>query len=70
MTMKEALHALEEVKQAIELAYSSGYSAGKQQRKWIGLTEGERNDLEDYCKMTIGKVAFDAIEAKLKERNT
>jgi len=40
------------------------------QRPWQGLTEGERNDLEDYCKMTIGKVAFDAIEARLKERNT
>jgi len=40
------------------------------QRPWQGLTEGERNDLEDYCKMTIGKTAFDAIEAKLKECNT
>jgi hypothetical protein len=40
------------------------------QRPWVGLTEGERNDLEDYCKMTIGKTAFDAIEARLKERNT
>jgi hypothetical protein len=40
------------------------------QRPWQGLTEGERNDLEDYCKMTIGKTAFDAIEARLKERNT
>jgi hypothetical protein len=39
------------------------------QRKWQGLTEGERNDLEDHCEMTIGKTAFDAIEAKLKERN-
>jgi hypothetical protein len=41
-----------------------------QPRLWVGLTEGERNDLEDYCQMNIGKVAFDAIEAKLKERNT
>ena len=39
------------------------------QRPWVGLTEGDRNDLEDYCKMTIGKFAFDAIEAKLKEKN-
>ena len=39
------------------------------QRKWVGLTETERNDLEDYCEMIIGKAAFDAIEAKLKERN-
>jgi hypothetical protein len=41
-----------------------------QQRTWIGLTEQERNDIEDYCEMMIGKPAFDAIEAKLKEKNT
>ena len=40
------------------------------QRPWIGLTEQERNDMEDFCEMIIGKVAFDAIEAKLKEKNT
>ena len=38
--------------------------------KWVGLTEQERNDIEDYCEMIIGKPTFDAIEAKLKERNT
>ena len=41
MTMQETLHALEEVKQAINLAYASGYSAGKQQREWQGLTDKE-----------------------------
>ena len=40
------------------------------QRTWVGLTEQERNDMEDFCEMIIGKVAFDAIEAKLKEKNT
>ncbi len=40
------------------------------QRTWIGLTEQERNDIEDYCEMMIGKPAFDDIEAKLKEKNT
>ena len=39
------------------------------QRIWVGLTEQERNDLEDYCEMIIGKAAFDAIEAKLKQKN-
>lgn len=39
------------------------------QRPWIGLTEQERNDMEDFCEMIIGKVAFDAIEAKLKAKN-
>ena len=38
-------------------------------KPWVGLTEQERNDLEDYCEMIIGKAAFDAIEAKLKEKN-
>jgi hypothetical protein len=37
-------------------------------RPWVGLTENERNDLEDYCEMIIGKAAFEAIEAKLKEK--
>jgi len=45
-----------------------GYTAPPQ-REWVGLTEPERNDIEDYCEMIIGKAAFDAIEAKLKERN-
>jgi hypothetical protein len=40
------------------------------QRTWVALTEQERNDIEDYCEMMIGKPAFDAIEAKLKEKNT
>lgn len=39
-------------------------------RKWVGLTEQERNDIEDQCEMMIGKPAFDAIEKKLKEKNT
>lgn len=38
-------------------------------KPWVCLTEQERNDLEDYCEMIIGKAAFDAIEAKLKEKN-
>ena len=45
------------------------YERYSPQREWVGLTETERNDLEDYCEMIIGKAAFDAIEAKLKERN-
>ena len=40
------------------------------QRTWVELTEQERNDMEDFCEMIIGKAAFDAIEAKLKEKNT
>ena len=39
-------------------------------RQWVGLTEQERNDIEDLCEMMIGKPAFDAIEKKLKGKNT
>ena len=40
------------------------------QRPWVGLTEQERNDLEDALGLVIGKSLFDNIEAALKERNT
>jgi len=39
-------------------------------RPWVGLTEQQRNDIENACEMIIGKPTFDAIEAKLKEKNT
>jgi len=46
------------------------YTSKQQNKQWVGLTEQERNDLEDYCEMIIGKAAFDAIEAKLRSKNT
>ena len=57
---------------ALTIAYQSGYYDGKKtaQRHWAGLTNEERSGIEDYCEMIIGKAAFDAIEAKLKEKNT
>jgi hypothetical protein len=55
-----------DIKVRIEMAIEQALA----QRTWIGLTEQERNDIEDYCEMMIGKPAFDAIEAKLKEKNT
>ena len=50
-------------------AIHKGLEDAEKKREWVGLTEQERNDLEDYCEMIIGKAAFDAIEAKLKELN-
>jgi hypothetical protein len=38
-------------------------------REWEGLTEQERKEIEDQCEMMIGEPAFNAIEAKLKEKN-
>ena len=46
------------------------YWQTKAQRQWVGLTEQERNYLEDALGLFIGKPAFDAIEASLKQRNT
>jgi len=71
MTMKEALHALEEVKQAINLAYADGYSAGKQQREWVGLTSEEVLDLFDVNNVYGSKwIEFArTVEAKLKAKN-
>jgi hypothetical protein len=40
------------------------------QRPWVGLTEQERNHLENYCEMIVGKAAFDAIENALRIKNT
>lgn len=37
---------------------------------WVGLTEEQRNDIEDSFGVVVSKHVFDAIEAKLKERNT
>jgi hypothetical protein len=72
MTMQEALHALEDVKQAINLAYVSGYSAGKQQREWQGLEAEDFAQIESDEFWQVGNhmaIAL-AVEAKLKERNT
>ena len=37
---------------------------------WQGLTEQERNDIENYFSVNIGILVFDAIEAVLKKKNT
>jgi len=39
------------------------------QHTWIGLTEQQRNDIENDFEAFISIHVFDAIEAKLKERN-
>ena len=46
------------------------YTHPQPQRTWVGLSEQERNDIENDCETIVGKPAFDAIEAKLKEKNT
>lgn len=60
----ETLNALDEVKKAIQEAYASGYSNGKQ-RTWVGLADEERDEI---CLGDEGIAR--AIEEKLKEKNT
>ena len=69
--IQEALDALDEVKQAINAAYASGYSAGSKTRQWVGLTQEEILDLFDVNNVYGSKwVEFArAVETKLKEKN-
>jgi hypothetical protein len=71
MTKKDSLD------QSEKIGYREIFRTGKNktyevfhEQQWVGLNELERNELENYCEMIIGKAAFDAIEAKLKEKNT
>ncbi len=41
----------------------------RREKQWQGLTEQERLTIENECETMVGKPAFDAIEAKLKEKN-
>jgi hypothetical protein len=49
---------------------SVGVQEARPQRTWVGLTEQQRNDIEDSFSVLISSHVFDAIEAKLKEKNT
>ena len=40
-----------------------------QPRQWVGLTEEEMVDLQDRCGISIHQSDFEAIEAKLREKN-
>jgi hypothetical protein len=40
------------------------------QRTWVGLSEQQRNDIENDFEVVVSKHVFDAIAAKLKELNT
>jgi hypothetical protein len=70
--IQEYINALESVKQAIEKAYLSGYEAGKNPRTWVGLTDKETMQIcvDCGCLSEDWLVLLDAIEAKLKEKNT
>ena len=39
------------------------------QRPWVGLTEQQRNDIENDFEVVVSKHVFDAIEAKLRSKN-
>jgi hypothetical protein len=66
----------------LAIAYMNGVHRGKElaaQRQWVGLTQAERHDIREWQKIQeeLGPVwspmmlyLYDAIEAKLKEKNT
>ena len=59
----------DQVYKELQRAVHEALAQPEKVKPWVGLTEQERNDTEDYCEMIIGKPAFDVIEAKLKEKN-
>ena len=66
--MKIATSELEHLREEVKNCHRIIKDLQKK-REFVGLTEQERNALEDYCEIIIGKAAFDAIEAKLKDKN-
>ena len=62
-TIQETLNALDEVKKAIDDAYTSGYSNGRQ-RTWVGLTDEE---IEQRIGYRLPAYGFDAIRQLIKE---
>jgi len=45
------------------------YTKPQPRREWVGLTEEEMIDLQDRCGISIHLADFQAIEAKLREKN-
>jgi hypothetical protein len=78
---RDALHtalcaAIEEAEKQdyikLEAAYLSGLTDGKEivERQWIGLTVEEKRYLNEVLNLQGRFPIIDAIEAKLKEKNT
>ncbi len=60
-------------KHEVSNAWAEGYEKGRSQREWQGLTEAERIDIVDEeiaAQNTEHFALAQAIEAKLKEKNT
>ena len=52
--------------QVVDTHYQPLYTSPK--RKWVGLTEDEKHDC--YLKIDVWSRCVEAVEAKLKEKNT
>jgi len=55
---------------ALTIAYQSGYYDGNKQRTWVGLTDDEVYKIAFDLEGEHWRKIADAIEAKLKEKNT
>ena len=63
----------------LTIAYMSGVYEGKKRKPWVGLTDEERRSIREWQRIQeeLGPVwapmmlyLYEAIEAKLKEKNT
>jgi hypothetical protein len=45
------------------------YWQNKAQRTWVGLTDEQREDIQNNFEILISKHFFDAVEVRLKELN-
>ena len=80
---EESLNLIKQLIDADNEVYAKGYEDGmaaqaqvqKTLRPWVGLTDEEQSFVYDQVKQIVGGKPFwvkfaDAIEAKLKEKNT
>jgi len=54
----------------LTIAYMSGFYDGKKKREWVGLTDEEKRFFSSWLDNKEDNEVFEAIEAKLKEKNT
>jgi hypothetical protein len=69
--MTQHLKILQDMEDALDDAYAAGIRNSK--REWVGLTDEERKEIHDTWRHKACLTAWgyeEAIEAKLKEKNT
>ena len=52
------------------MGFAEGFNEGCRPRPWVGLTDKEQREIYKKYEMDGWGLFYDAIEAKLKEKNT